>query len=72
MLVLTRFDNEAIWIGETRVSVERHGKKLKVYIEAPADVPVVREELLNASDLQALQSRACARQGNRAGRRPGP
>ncbi|MGM0553266.1 MAG: carbon storage regulator [Pseudomonadota bacterium] len=51
MLVLTRETGESVWIGENvRVTVVRvKGGQVKLGIEAPHDVPVLRDEL--ADDL---------------------
>ena len=48
MLVLTRQTNERILIGEAIVIEVREvrGSQVRIGIEAPKDVPVVREELL--------------------------
>lgn len=48
MLVLSRHAHEAVWIGDNiRIVVAdiRHGK-VRLAIEAPRDVPILREELL--------------------------
>ena len=52
MLVLSRKVGERIVIGEQiSVSVVRIGPgTVRIGIEAPADVPVVREELTGATD----------------------
>ncbi|WP_018649504.1 MULTISPECIES: carbon storage regulator [unclassified Thioalkalivibrio] len=51
MLVLTRETGESVWIGQNvRVTVVRvKGGQVKLGIEAPHDVPVLRDEL--AEDL---------------------
>ena len=48
MLVLTRQTNERILIGEDIVIEVREvrGNQVRIGIEAPKDVPVVREEIL--------------------------
>ena len=48
MLVLTRQTNERILIGEAIVIEVREvrGSQVRIGIEAPKDVPVVREEIL--------------------------
>lgn len=46
MLVLSRKSNEAIRIGDIKVTVvEIRGDKVRIGIEAPKDVPVHREEV---------------------------
>lgn len=52
MLILTRKQGEAIQIGENiRVVVmHRQGNTVRLGIEAPLDVVVVREELLEGKD----------------------
>ena len=47
MLVLSRFKNEAIRIGDdvTIVVVEIRGVKVRLGVEAPAEVPVHRGEI---------------------------
>lgn len=47
MLVLNRKPGESLWIGDARVTVyygNRSGT-IKVAIDAPADIAVLREEL---------------------------
>lgn len=48
MLVLTRMEGESILIGDdTRVTLlEIRGGQIRIGIEAPRDVPVMRSELL--------------------------
>ncbi|HJT31053.1 MAG TPA: carbon storage regulator [Pirellulales bacterium] len=47
MLVISRRENEIVLIGEVRVMVTRiDGGLVRLGIEAPADVPIVRAELL--------------------------
>lgn len=47
MLVLTRKKNQRIQIGEATVTIVRIGRdNVRIGVEAPADVPVVRSELL--------------------------
>ena len=50
MLVLSRFKNEAIRIGDdiTIVVVEIRGDKVRLGIEAPRDMPVHRSEIHEA------------------------
>ncbi len=60
MLVLSRKAMQSIWIGDqiriTVVKIERNGVRLG--IEAPASVPIVREELLLALDPEESAARA--------------
>lgn len=49
MLVLSRNPGEAIRIGEARVTIiSVHGTRVRMGIEAPREVRVVREELVSA------------------------
>lgn len=43
-LVLTRNKGEAVWIGDVRIVMGPDGK---MTIEAPANVRVIREEIMN-------------------------
>ena len=47
MLVLSRRENEQICLGDSiRVTVVRlSGDRVRIGIEAPSDVPILREEL---------------------------
>lgn len=47
MLVLSRRENEQICLGDSiRLTVVRlSGDRVRIGIEAPADVPILREEL---------------------------
>lgn len=49
MLVLSRFINEKIYIGDDVVIqvVSVRGDKVKIGVEAPVDVPVMRAELVD-------------------------
>lgn len=50
MLVLSRKKNEAIHIGEEGIVitvVEIRGQQVRIGIEAPADVPIRRQEILH-------------------------
>ncbi len=49
-LVVTRKDGEGVWIGDTLVKVNVKGGKVKLAINAPEDVAVVREELEEVED----------------------
>lgn len=53
MLVLTRKSEEAVWIGDVRVKVEVIGNRVKLAIEAPQHVQVLREELVKRDERQA-------------------
>ncbi|MBS0262040.1 MAG: carbon storage regulator [Planctomycetes bacterium] len=59
MLVLTRKENEAIVIrdqfgAEIRLSVKAiSGNKVRLGIEAPSDVRILREEVAQMSELSA-------------------
>jgi len=47
MLVLTRKRGESIWIGSSLVTIIGHGRGgVRLGIEAPRDVSIVRTELL--------------------------
>lgn len=49
MLVLARKKNEELVIGNCRITViEIRGEVVRLGIEAPADVPVHRKEVLDA------------------------
>ena len=58
MLVLTRQTNERILIGEDIVIEVREvrGNQVRIGIEAPKDVPVVREELLGRQPDQETET----------------
>jgi len=65
VLILTRKPGEAIVIGrDVRVSIlSVDGERVKIGIEAPREVPVVRQELLDAvrqSNLEAATAAASA------------
>lgn len=53
MLVLTLYDGEAVHIGDgIKIVMDRcidDGNSTRLVIEAPADVKVLREELLESS-----------------------
>jgi carbon storage regulator len=51
MLVLSRKEGERVFIGNSVVVtiVRVQGDRVRIGVEAPADVPVMREELLRAS-----------------------
>lgn len=47
MLALTRETNESVYIGNIRVMIVRvSGNKVRLGIEAPAEVKILREELV--------------------------
>ena len=50
MLVLSRYHNERVMIGEniTITVIDIRGDKVRLGIEAPPDVPVHREEVYKA------------------------
>ena len=52
MLVINRNQTETFHVGDDiRITVLRvHGKKARIGIEAPADVAIVRDELLDDAD----------------------
>lgn len=50
MLVLSRKVGEAVWIGDTLVTVVRDGRgSIRLGIQAPKDVPILRSELVDGS-----------------------
>ncbi|MFO0960973.1 MAG: carbon storage regulator [Isosphaeraceae bacterium] len=53
MLVLSRKRSERIWISKdiciTIVKLDRH--QVRLGIEAPSDVPIVREEVLKEAEM---------------------
>ena len=51
-LILARRLNEAVWIGDAKVTLERtHGRKgFRFVIEAPEDVKVLRAELVDEQE----------------------
>lgn len=54
MLVLSRKKNESVYVGDYKVMVvEVRGDKVRLGIEAPADVPVDREEVRQAKQREA-------------------
>jgi carbon storage regulator len=52
MLVLSRFINEKIYIGDDVVIqvVSVRGDKVKIGVEAPADIKVMRAELVDEQE----------------------
>ena len=50
MLVLSRKHGEGIWIGGTLVKVEIRGGNVKLAIDAPKNVRIWRQELIEAPD----------------------
>jgi len=57
MLVLSRYKNQAIVINDNIriVIVEVRGDKVRLGIEAPKDVPVHREEIVELHKKQQLE-----------------
>jgi carbon storage regulator CsrA len=51
-LVITRMENEAVWIGDQiRISVGSVvGKKVQLHITAPKSLNIAREELLKGNE----------------------
>ncbi len=61
MLVLSRKERQTIRIGHEEIELtilEIHGRTVKIGINAPADVPVVRGELSASAPLKSM---LCAR-----------
>lgn len=44
-LVLTRTNDQGIWVGDSHVKVSIEGNRVRLVIEAPDDVPIRRDEL---------------------------
>lgn len=62
MLVLTRKQNESIVVGDIRITIVRvRGGYVRLGIEAPASVPIFRDEI--------LRRRAAANEANEHERR---
>lgn len=59
MLVLTRKQNESIYIGDDiRVTIlEMKGRQVSVGIEAPRDVNIAREEIINPNPCETSRKR---------------
>jgi len=57
MLVLSRYPEESVMIGDTvKVTVlEVHGDKVRLGITAPSDIPVHREEIFKIIQQQRPQ-----------------
>ena len=51
--VLTRREQEAFWIGNSRVLVSRIGGRAKIVVDAPDHVEIVREELLAPEEVES-------------------
>jgi carbon storage regulator len=66
MLVLSRRENERIRLGDSIVVtvVRLSGDKVRLGIEAPADVVVLREELEPYAPAEQVAAPACVRAGN--------
>jgi carbon storage regulator len=57
MLILTRRINESIWIGDSKVtvtSIDRRGS-VRIGIDAPKDIPIVRDEIKDRAPTQPTQ-----------------
>ena len=54
MLVLTRQEGESVMIGkDIEVSVQViHGNQVKLGFEAPRNIPIVREEIVDEIELE--------------------
>lgn len=54
MLILSRHKDESIYVGDIKIMViDIRGDKVRLGIEAPADVPVHREEVYIAIKAKA-------------------
>ena len=52
MLVISRTFGEVVWIGGIRVMVsDIRADRVRIAIDAPLDIKIVREELLNDAEL---------------------
>lgn len=58
-LVLTRRAGQSIEIGGTRVTVSRSGKSVRLLVEAPANVKVVRTEIADRGVNDEVEKRTC-------------
>lgn len=45
MLVISRKEGEAVFIGEAKITIIRIANKVQLGIEAPADIKIEREEI---------------------------
>lgn len=57
MLILTRRTNEAIWIGDIKVtvtSIDRRGS-VRLGIDAEKDIPIVRDEIKDRAPTRPTQ-----------------
>lgn len=57
MLILTRRIDESIWIGDAKVtvtSIDRRGS-VRIGIEAPKDIPIVRDEIKDRAPTRPTQ-----------------
>jgi len=53
MLTLTVKDNETLHIGDdSQIKVQRNGNQTRVSIDAPREIPILREKLLKQQDNQ--------------------
>jgi len=81
MLVLSRQRDESIMIGDNIVVtiVDIRGDKVRLGINAPAEIPVHRQEVyeaiqrenLRASQLEPRDTQELGKFANRGGQRPG-
>jgi carbon storage regulator CsrA len=50
MLMIRRKEGEAFTVGEARIVIKRSGKTVRIGIEAPKEVKVLREELIERKE----------------------
>ena len=56
-LCLSRKPGQRVFIGDDIVVTVREGYRVKIMIEAPDDVPIFREEVLNGGRDQAADDK---------------
>ena len=57
MLVLSRLRNQAIVVGDVRILVvDVRGPKVRLGVEAPNDVRIVREEIIDQPRTNRIES----------------
>ncbi len=57
MLVLSRSVGESIIVGEVTFRIlEQRGKRIRIGIEAPIEMPIARDELLSDDPAMALRT----------------